>query len=111
MAYKGVTKRVGVHLCVAKEIDQKLWDGTFDWQSYVDFLAGKEYEPPVTFARNEFAKDFEQLIDDDAKEASIYSDRGYQYVLWARKITAVAETRFTKFEDFKERESAAAAEH
>jgi hypothetical protein len=105
----GATKRGGLHKIVAADIDNKLWSGEFDKDAFLQHAEQLEYESPVNFARNEFAKSYNELKTDDEKEASLYTYRAFQYVVWNRKITTLYELRQKCFEQLHAREYAVAA--
>ena len=107
---KAVTKRGGLHKNVARDIDEKFWDGTFDLEAFADYCKDLEYDTPVNHSRNQFAKSFAALEDSDEKEAALFSYRGFLYCVWNRKVTSVQELRERKFEELfgKEREHDAA---
>ena len=105
---KTVTKRGCLHKNVARDIDQKFWDGTFELEAFTEYGKDLEYETPVNHARNEFAKNYASLSDDDEKEASLYSYRGFLYCVLSRKITSARDLRSVEFKEH-EREIVAAA--
>ena len=104
-----VTQRGGLHKNVARDIDQKFWDGTFELEASTEYGKDPEYETPVNHARNEFAKNYASLNDDDKKEASLYSYRGFLYCVWNRKITHLHDLRDRKFKEHGREIDAAAA--
>ena len=106
---KKVTKRGGLHKNVARDIDQKFWDGTFELEAFTEYGKDLEYETPVNHARNEFAKNYASLSDDDEKEASLYSYRGFLYCVWNRKITSLHDLRDRKFKEHERQIDAAEA--
>ena len=62
-----------------------------------------EYETPVNFARNAFVKLYDGLETDDEKEASLYSYRAFQYVVWNRKIRALYDMRAQVYAEARSR--------
>jgi hypothetical protein len=105
-------RRGGLHKKVAIDIDNKLWNGVFDFEAFTMWVTAKkfEYESPVNFARNEYAKLYHELETDDEKEASLYSYRAFQYVIWNRKIRSLCDLRSTCFAEARARDGDATAE-
>ena len=66
-------------------------------ESFVEYCHEKEYETPVSHARNEFAKTYDGLTDDDKKEAFLYSQRGFMYCVWNRKTSVLYDLRAACF--------------
>ena len=103
---EGATKQA------AFDIDSKLWNGVFDYEAFTMWVDAKkfEYESPVNFARNEYAALYDGLETDDEKEASLYSYRAFQYVIWNRKIRSLYDMRTKFFAEARARDEAAAAD-
>ena len=98
-------RRGGLHKKVASDIDSKLWNGVFDFEALTMWVDAKkfEYETPVNFARNAFVKLYDGLKTDDEKEASLYSYRAFQYVVWNRKIRALYDMRAKVYAEVRAR--------
>ena len=91
--------RGGVHLRAAGKIDAMFESGAFDLPAFLDWAAEQSYCTPVNEVRNAFAKSVVEGSD-DAVEASLYSDEGFCYLIWNRKIGVVSEMRASIFASF-----------
>ena len=93
--WKRAQQRGGIHKRVAMVLDSVLTGVLEEWQ---DWAAGQVYAMPSNEDRNAWAAEFDTSADHGTM---IWTTLAFQYILWNRKVTVIAELRRAHFDIYK----------